>query len=402
LIKHISDDGIAQFIHYATLAIKSSSGTAEEIEKITKEHEKKVEDIKIKAQGRVDNHRTEAIKRTTEAYQRAENEKLLVLLKTNKSQEEIDAKMLDFQIEQLRKKIAEWKKLYPELTDEILKMEIDLENKLRNKKKNNKKAEEDGLKNMQKIRMDAIDTMTNYFVKKADERISKLDEEISAHKKQADFLKQLAMNGNIEAKDSLAEENRLIAEAEAKKAEEEKRKQQIMMVSAILSAYVSNLDAGQDSTTALGNAIASKAVLDTFIAGIGNFFEGTEDTGVVSNALDSNGGRFAVLHNNERVLTAQQNKKIGGYSNDQVASIVEQNRMGKLAGNSQIGNSWDSQLVVDQLMKVEGKLEQVNKTIENKEVSHVELGAITQTSMNIVERRKKAGNRTISTYKVEL
>ena len=210
------------------------------------------------------------------------------------------------------------------------------------------------------------------------------------------------MDGNIEAKDSLAEENRLIAEAEQKKAEEEKRKQQIMMVSAILKSYVSNLDAGQNSTVALGNAIASKSVLDTFIAGIGNFFEGTEDTGVVSNPLDSNGGRLAVLHNNERVLTAQQNKKIGGYSNEQVASIVEQNRMGKLAGNSQIGSSWDSQLVVKQLMKVESKLDAVNKTIENKEVSHVELGAITQTAMNIVERRKKAGNRTISTYKVEL
>jgi hypothetical protein len=402
LRKQIDEERIAQIIQEATLAIKSSNGTAEEIERITKEHEKKIEDIKIKAQGRIDKHRTEAIKRTTKAYKDAENEKLLELLKTNKSQEEIDAKMLDFQIEQLRKKIAEWKKLYPELTDEILKMEIDLENKLREKKKKNKKAEEDGIKEMAKLRMRAIDTMTDYFVKKADERIEKLNEEIQAHQKQADFLKQLAINGNIEAKDSLAVENQLIAEAEAKKAEEEKRKQRVMMVSAILSAYVSNIDAGQTSTTALANAIASKAVLDQFIAGIGTFFEGTEDTGTVLNPLDSNGGRLAVLHNNERVLTAKQNQRIGGYSNEQVASIVEQNRLGKLASNSQIGNGWNSQLVVEQLLKVEGKLDTVNKTIENKEVTRVELGAITQTSMNIVERRKKAGNRTVSTYKVEL
>ena len=173
------------------------------------------------------------------------------------------------------------------------------------------------------------------------------------------------------------------------------------MVSAVLKAYIANIEAGDGSGEALAKAIASKAVLDQFVAGIGSFFEGTEDTGTVSNGLDSNGGRMAILHNNERVLTARQNKQIGSYSNDQVANIVEQNRLGKLAGNTKMSSVWDSQLVVDQLLKVEGKLDAVNTTIANKEVSSVELGAITQASMNIVERRKKAGNRTISTYKVK-
>ena len=352
-------------------------------EKIRTDKEKKDRDIEIKGK--------------TEAYQKAENEKLLVLLDSTKTQEEVEEALLAFQIEQLEKKIAVWKKLYPELGEQINQMEIDLAKK----KRTRDKGTVDDVIDLEKLREDAIVLMTDVFIKKSDERIAKLNEETAAHKKQADFLKQLATSGNIQAKESLAEENRLIAESEAKKAEEEKRKQRILMVSAVLKAYIANIDAGDGSGEALAKAIASKAVLDQFVAGIGSFFEGTEDTGTVSNGLDSNGGRMAILHNNERVLTAKQNKQIGGYSNDQVANIVEQNRLGKLAGNTKMSSVWDSQLVVDQLLKVEGKLDAVNTTIANKEVSRVELGAITQASMNIVERRKKAGNRTISTYKVK-
>ena len=341
--------------------------------------------------------RDDEIKGKTEAYQKAENDKLLVLLDSTKTQEEVEEALLEFQIEQLEKKIEEWKRLYPKLGEQINQMEIDLAKK----KRKRDKGTVDDVIDLEKLREDAIVLMTDVFIKKADERIAKLNEEIAAHKKQADFLKQLAISGNIQAKESLAEENRLIAESEAKKAEEEKRKQRILMVSAVLKAYIANIDAGDGSGEALAKAIASKAVLDQFVAGIGSFFEGTEDTGTVSNGLDSNGGRMAILHNNERVLTAKQNKQIGGYSNDQVANIVEQNRLGKLAGNTKMSSVWDSQLVVDQLLKVESKLDAVNTTIANKEVSSVELGAITQASMNIVERRKKAGNRTISTYKVK-
>lgn len=344
--------------------------------------------------------RDNEIKGKTEAYQKAENDKLLVLLDSTKTQEEVEEALLAFQIEQLEKKIEVWKKLYPELGEQINQMEIDLAKKKRKRDKEEEGTVDDVI-DLEKLREDAIVLMTDVFIKKSDERIAKLNEEIAAHKKQADFLKQLAISGNIQAKESLAEENRLIAESEAKKAEEEKRKQRILMVSAVLKAYIANIEAGDGSGEALAKAIASKAVLDQFVAGIGSFFEGTEDTGTVSNGLDSNGGRMAILHNNERVLTAKQNKQIGGYSNDQVANIVEQNRLGKLAGNTKMSSVWDSQLVVDQLLKVEGKLDAVNTTIANKEVSSVELGAITQASMNIVERRKKAGNRTISTYKVK-
>lgn len=246
----------------------------------------------------------------------------------------------------------------------------------------------------------AIDLLTNYFIAQTDKRIAKIDEEIEAHEKEAERLKELANEGNIEAKESIAEENRLKAQAEAEKAELERRKQRILLVSSILQAYNSNLEAGDDSGTAFTKAITSQAVLQQFIAGIGSFYDGTEDTGTVTNPLDAQGGRLAVLHNNERVLTASQNKKIGDYTNDQVASIMEQRRLGHLVESSQIGSGWDSQLLSDHLMSVSDKLDKVNQTIADKPVNSVELGKIVGATMEIIEKTQRGRDVSTTTIKV--
>ena len=190
----------------------------------------------------------------------------------------------------------------------------------------------------------------------------------------------------------------MIAEKEAEKEKQERRKQQILLVSSVLQAYVANLEAGQTSGEAFTNAVVSKAVLDQFISSIGSFYDGTEDTGKVSNGLDSNGGRLAVLHDNERVLTAKQNKKIGNYSNEEVANIMEKKRLGTLVDNTQLGVGWDNHLLVQELMNVQTKLDEVNKTIANKPELDVKVGEISSTAMKIVENRKKAGVRTSNTF----
>lgn len=53
-----------------------------------------------------------------------------------------------------------------------------------------------------------------------------------------------------------------------------------------------------------------------------SFYVGTEDTGHGGKA-DSKGGFNAVLHPHERVLTAEENKKLRGLSNRQVIDLVE-------------------------------------------------------------------------------
>ena len=262
---------------------------------------------------------------------------------------------------------------------------------------NTKEVEEEKLS----IKKEYIDLATDYFIQQADKRIAKIEEEIDAAQKQADFLEQLAVNGNISAQESLAEQNRLIAEANAQKEQEEKRKQQILLVSSILQAYNSNLAAGDDSGTAFTKAVTSSTVISQFIAGLDSFFEGTEDTGTVGNPLDSNGGRIAVLHNNERVLTAEQNKKLGGMSNDQVANVMEQHRLGTLMDGNQLNVGWDNHILVSQLMNVESKLDKVAQAIEDRPVSNLEVGNVMSDYMTWRQRITKGGNTYTKIYKIK-
>lgn len=283
---------------------------------------------------------------------------------------------------------------------QIAEKQLEITQFLNSKTVDDTKADEDREDELRR-QQEAIELVTDFLTKEIDKRIAEIDREIEAHKKRASELEQLAKNGNILAQESIAEENRLIAEAEREREIQERRKQQILLVSSVLQAYNANLEAGQPSGEAFTNAVLSKAVLDQFISSLGSFYVGTEDTGKASNPLDENGGRLAVLHDNERVITAKQNKMIGNVSNQEVARVMEQRRLGNLIeGESQI-ISFDNQILVNELMTVSEKLDQVNKTIAEKPELDVKVGEITSTAMKIVENHKKKGVRTVNTFKVK-
>lgn len=279
-------------------------------------------------------------------------------------------------------------------TVERIKLEKEAELKIRELRESSNKKNNELLKQ-------SIDFATDYFTQQIDKRIEKINEEIEAHKNRADELKELAQNGNIQAQESIAEEKALQREAEREKAEQEKRKQQILMVTAFIQSYLSNIEGGDDSGTAFTKAITNQAFLDQIVQNIGSFFVGTEDTGRVGNGLDSNGGRLAVLHNNERVMTAKQNAKIGNVTNEEVARVMENRRLGKLIEGSKSSVGFENEMLMNQLFDVSSKLNEVNKSIQNKEETKIELGAITQSAMNIVETKTKGKIRTVNTFKVK-
>lgn len=97
------------------------------------------------------------------------------------------------------------------------------------------------------------------------------------------------------------------------------KEQEVLALSlAFLKAYEKELEGGKSPAQALSLAatetIAAK-LLGKVIAGSAE--KGTEDTGDVDGpGLDGKGGMLWMLHRNERVLTAQQNEKLEGISND--------------------------------------------------------------------------------------
>lgn len=268
-----------------------------------------------------------------------------------------------------------------------------------------KKAEEEKLKAAQesaKRRQAIIDALTQYELRKADERIKKIDEEINAATKQADYYRELAAQGNITAQQSLAQENQIIAEANAAKAQEEKRKQQIELTSAIISAFNAELEQGKSPSEAFATAITSVELLRQFVAALPTFLEGTEDTGVQGRGVDGKGGFHAILHPNERVLTKEQNMRIGNYSNEYVAAVMEQHRIGNMLSAAMIsGSPYESGAIVKHLEVVGSKLDDVKSSIENRPTSITKSVEIIAGAMRIVQEDKAGGVTTQSIWKVK-
>ena len=264
------------------------------------------------------------------------------------------------------------------------------------------KKEIDNTAELAKMREDALEFSQDIAIALIDKRIEALDRETEAHIKQAETFRTLAENGSIEAKESLAEENRLAAESEQKAAELEKRKQRILMVTNILKAFNANLSVeGTTSGEALAKAITSEAVLNQFIASIGSAYEGMEDTGTAKNPLDSNGGRVMLLHDNERIMTAKQNAMIGGVSNDHVAQVMEQHRLGNYMDGGQLVAKVDNAELVNGLNTLTGKIEAVEKAILNQPKESNNTAEMLSNYMVFENHQIQGGKTTTSRFKVK-
>jgi hypothetical protein len=250
-------------------------------------------------------------------------------------------------------------------------------------------------KKMWQDRMDIAQVATDFLTQMIDKRIAKLDEEIAKQQENQDRLRALAENGNIDAKESLAEAQRLEDEATRKKMEEEKRKQRIEFANMVFQTYGQKVQEGSQSP--LADTFKDVALLQQFIGSFTpTFFDGTEDTGTHGQGIDGRGGFAAVLHPNERVMTKAQNERLGDISNEELTSIAESYHNGQLIGSGavQIGNPWESKIIVD-------KLTDLQKTIENQPVQNMGVDEVLRDGFNWFSRTQKGGNTIYNRYRVK-
>jgi regulator of replication initiation timing len=244
----------------------------------------------------------------------------------------------------------------------------------------NKKLEEEKWQTTQEFAQKA----TDYLKKQSDERISLIDKEISAAEKQADIYRTLAANGNINAKESLAEQERIIAESNRRKEREQKRQQRMELANTIYQTYASH--AAKDPKTALMNTIKDASLLQAFISSLPMFYDGTEDTGR-GGGVDGKGGFHAVLHPHERVIPKSLNDQIGNLSNEQLTRLAMEYQNGRLVGQDVAHSSLDLAILAN-------KLDNLTEVIKHKPETNIQLGEITQSAMEIVQSTRK-GNTTI-------
>lgn len=247
-------------------------------------------------------------------------------------------------------------------------------------KEDDKKLEEERLKTTQEFAQKA----TDFLKKQSDERIALIDKEIAAAEKQADFYRQLAANGNINAQQSLAEQERIIAESNRRKEREQKRQQRMELANTIYQTYASH--AAKDPKTALMNTIKDASLLQAFISSLPMFYDGTEDTGR-GGGVDGKGGFHAVLHPHERVIPKSLNDQIGNLSNEQLTRLAMEYNNGRLVGQDVAHSSLDLAIMVNELRDLK-------EVIKQKPETNIQLGEITQSAMEIVQSTRK-GNTTI-------
>jgi hypothetical protein len=246
---------------------------------------------------------------------------------------------------------------------------------------------------------DFVKATTDFFIQQSERRIEQYEKEKTQAEDVYDQLKQLAINGNIDAQQSLAEQQRSIDEYNKKIQREEKRQQRIKLASTAFESYnknVQNLEPGQKSSKALADTIRDITLLTQFVSALPTFYDGTEDTGTHGQGVDGRGGFKAILHPNERVIPKSLNDKIGrDLTNEQLTQIATEYKAGRLVrNNEQTTSALNLALLVN-------KLDEVNKTIKNKPESYYGLGEVTQTMVEIIDQKKKGNTVIYNRYRVK-
>jgi len=253
-------------------------------------------------------------------------------------------------------------------------------------------AEKASLEKRLKTQEEFIKATTDFFIKNSEKKIAQMDIEIAKAQSQYTLLQQLAANGNINAQESLAEQQRIINDANARKEKELKRQQRIKLAESVYSTYNSKVAGGSEHP--LMDTIKDTMLLQQFIASLPTFFDGTENTGKNGNGIDGKGGFHAVLHPNERVIPKSLNEQIGGLSNEALAKMASEYQNGKIIrSNSQIGSAFDTAILVNELKTL-------NETIKAKPETNINIGEITQSVMEIVKSTKQGNTTTYNRYKV--
>lgn len=232
----------------------------------------------------------------------------------------------------------------------------------------------------------------DFFIQQSQKRIKAIDEELAKAQEQQSFLQDLAKNGNIKAEQSLAENQRIIEEANRKKEAELKKQERIKLAQSVYSTYSSKVEAQVENP--LAETIKDVTLLQAFINSLPAFHDGTEDTGSNGRGIDGKGGFQAILHPNERVIPKALNDKIGSMSNEDLTRLaIQYQNEGIIQGKIQTERS-DMTLLV-------AEVKDLKQVIQDKPEFSAEVGKITQTSFEILERTKTKNTTVYNRFNIK-
>lgn len=261
------------------------------------------------------------------------------------------------------------------------------------------KIEGDGAKKNFETQKQFVKMAADYFVKRSNEKIAQYDKEIAAAETMYSNLQTMAANGNITAKESLAEQQKLIVEANRKKEQEQRRQERIKLAESVFASYTANVEKNEPNP--LAKTITDITLLNQFISSLPTFYEGTD--GTVSQALgmpqlSGRDGHVVRVDGSEKILNPKLSAMTGNLSTNEIAKIAMEYNNGKLInkgdGAVQLSPVWSSSLIVQ-------KLEDLTNIIENKPETNIQLGEIIQGTMNIIKTQKKGNSIVYNKFRVK-
>jgi hypothetical protein len=240
-----------------------------------------------------------------------------------------------------------------------------------------------------RFRQSLLSKTTQIFKSELDKqnalKMKAIDSDIQASQRREDVLRQMAEKGSQDAQNNIAFEMRKQAELQAQKDRLYKRELQQKRALAILEAISNGNPNGRSGVNNLINSLPS-------------FYDGTEDTGETNAPLDENGGRLAVIHKNERIFTAEQNKKIGSISNETAANILNQfqlinpNKFMKMP----MANLVNDERQINKLDEVSNEIAELKAVIKSQPVKDQ---AFDEVHKMIVTTTKTSGKTEITRHK---
>jgi len=229
----------------------------------------------------------------------------------------------------------------------------------------------------------------DYFIKQSNKKIAQAELELNALTTQKQFLEQLAVNGNITAEKSLAQNEKLTAELNKKKAKEIKKQERIKLAESVFTSYTANV-ANKEKNPII-KTISDISVLTAFINSLPTFYKGTERTvgeSLGMPQLSGRDGHIVRVDGSEKILNPTLSKMTGNMTTLEIAQLAEDKLRGKIMAKGKtnielIETNYSNDVIVE-------KLDQLNNTILNKPEMNVEVGEILGGVMHVVESTKNS------------
>jgi len=240
-----------------------------------------------------------------------------------------------------------------------------------------------------------IQKSLEHYINMAERRIDMLDKRMDRMSTQADFLREKAVAGNIQAQESLAVIDKQEIEAQKERMNEQRSIQRLQIAMTVFQAYSNNIQNAKIGENPFTKTLTDVTLLNQFVASLPTFIDGTETniaSALGSPHLQGQDGYVVRVDGSEKILNPQLSAMTGNMTTMEIAKLAEDFRRGDIMrkgdGAMQLNvGSWSTDMIVSEL-------QDLKNVIKNKPESNIELGEIVGGVMHIMET-KKTGNTKV-------